>query len=237
MQRAIVRQTWVDDDELADRRRHPLRSRLIDPPADKLDVPPPPIEQRIAPRVPAATNATTVGEPVIAASHLTAPGSAAPPHAVAKPSVHRPSMARRIGTAMLYGIAGFVLGAVFWHVVGFWDFVGQVMCMGVPGEGQITQAPPIVKLRDRAPTGAPLAVIMAPQNCLSLVLDRSNNATAAEPCDDQTMPLRSLKVARREDRWVTASQRIQQATSRGWSSSVKVETTATPRVEVQAAAD
>lgn len=32
--------------------------------------------------------------------------------------------------ALLSGIAGFILGAVFWHFVGFWSFVSQLVLKG-----------------------------------------------------------------------------------------------------------
>jgi len=138
-----------------------------------------------------------------------------PPPPIMEPR-RGPSVLRRAGSAVVYGLLGFVLGAIFWHFVGFWDFVGQVMFKGRPSESQISQAPP-VKLKERVSGVSPLAVVIEPAACTTLELDRSSGVTRAVACEVEALPLRSLKAARREDLWVTAGQRVQEVTARGWS--------------------
>lgn len=206
MRRATVGQGWNELDVLDDHERHPLHARL----------------RQLEAAGPAIVAATAEPSPV------SGPAAAAP-----APRPERSRM-RRAGSALAYGILGFILGAIFWHFVGFWDFVGQVMFRGHPSDAQISQAPP-VKFRERAPVGAPLAVVLEPAACTTLQLDRDSGVTAAVPCTTGTLPLRSLRLARREDLWVTAGQRILEATARGWSSSLTVEPVA--RHDEQAAAD
>jgi hypothetical protein len=129
-----------------------------------------------------------------------------------------PPAASKLRPAILYGLLGFVLGALFWHFVGFWDFVGQIMFKGSQQSAEIAAPPPAIKLKDRVTAAAPLAVTLEPETCTTLALDRDNGTTTLAACDVQTLPLRSLKAARKEDRWVTSEQRVQQATARGWSS-------------------
>lgn len=49
------------------------------------------------------------------------------------PSRQVSSKRRRISSAVLSGLAGFVLGAIFWHLVGFWSFVSHVVLKGPDG--------------------------------------------------------------------------------------------------------
>jgi hypothetical protein len=74
---------------------------------------------------------------------------------------------------------GFVAGAVFWHFVGFWDFIGRVVLDGsghgaeqhasVPAE----QSPPAYRL-----TGGSTTV----PGCARLMLDRSDGHIALAEC-------------------------------------------------------
>jgi hypothetical protein len=147
-----------------------------------------------------------------------------------------PAKRRPVVSALSYGILGFVLGAIFWHFVGFWDFVGQVMFKGRAAGTEITQAPPPIKLKDKVSGASSLAIVPEPETCISLELDRQTATTSAGPCAAEALPLRSgLKTAKREDRWVTAEQRMYQATVRGWSS-VTVEAGGPKKLD-QASAD
>jgi len=66
--------------------------------------------------------------PITAAA---APGLAAePPRRERRPRAKRGAdqgTARRSQPAWLWAIAGFIVGIVFWHVIGFWDFVSQTI--------------------------------------------------------------------------------------------------------------
>ena len=205
MQRATAEQRWHGVDAADDSRLHPLRSRLNRP--------------AIAAQ-PGTDLRTAANAPPAVAVPTTAPQPAQ--QVVRTPSPPQ-SAKRRAGSAASYGVLGFILGAIFWHFVGFWDFVGQIMFRGRPSDTQISQAPPPVKLRERVSGAMPLAVVIEPAACTTLLLDRETGITQATACEVEALPLRSLKTARREDVWVTAGQRIQEATSKGWST-VTVET-------------
>lgn len=211
MQRTTLERDWSRSDfgrsdATDDRVRHPLRSRL-QPPVTPAQAAVPQPKQAPTTRAAAAPRDARQGN----------------------------NRSRRAGSAAGFGLLGFLFGAVFWHFVGFWDFVGQVMFKGKPDEMQIAQAPPPIKLKERVPGSGALAVVIEPAACTTLRLDRASGVTSDADCEPTTLPLRSLKVARREDMWVTAGQRIQQATARGWSS-VTVERP-DDRHELQANAD
>ena len=36
-----------------------------------------------------------------------------------------------------WGLAGFIIGAVFWHFIGFWGFVNDIVLKGRPDDGRI----------------------------------------------------------------------------------------------------
>ena len=133
-----------------------------------------------------------------------------------------PAPARRARSAIGYGLLGFVLGAVFWHFVGFWDFVGQLMFKGGTSGSEIVQGPPPIKLRERVSGVSAIAVVASAEACTMLKLDRTTGETAAMPCEGEPLPLRSIKAARREDLRVTATQRLIETTARGWGA-VKIE--------------
>jgi hypothetical protein len=194
MRRAIAEHEW-DEQPLAPRQRRVLRVR-----EDQSHNPdlPPPIPRTAQPQ---------------AASLL--------PGAITTDAPGPPE--RKVRSALVTLLLGFVLGALFWHFVGFWDFVGQVMFKGKSTGSEITQAPPPIKLKERVSGVSPLAITLEPERCVTLELDRTTGLTSSAPCDVQALPLRSLRTARREDRWVTAGQRIQEATSKGWAF-VTVET-------------
>jgi hypothetical protein len=194
MQRAAADPHWDDTDAVASHQLHPLRARLQRPPS------------RSATLVPQSA-------PAAPRIEITSPPAFVPPAVKAEPVLAR----RRAGSALAYGLLGFILGAIFWHFVGFWDFVGQVMFKGRPIETQITQAPPPIKLKERVSGVSALAVVIEPEACTTLQLDRVAGTTKAVSCEVESLPLRSLKTARREDLWVTAGQRMQEATARGWS--------------------
>lgn len=125
-------------------------------------------------------------------------------------------------SAIGYGLLGFLLGAVFWHFVGFWDFLGQLMFKGNAASTEIVQGAPTIKLKERVSGVSAIAVVASPEACTMLRLDRNTGETAALPCEGESLPLRGIKPARREDLRVTASQRLIETTARGWGA-VKIE--------------
>lgn len=84
---------------------------------------------------------------------------------------------RRPGAAVrgiTWGVAGFVLGATFWIVLGVLSVTG----------GALPQLSPLWE-----PQGAPGS------GCTSLALDRSKGNTTAEPCRSSAQPLREALAA------------------------------------------
>jgi hypothetical protein len=133
---------------------------------------------------------------------------------------HRPAGAPRKSyrSAFAYGLLGFILGAVFWHFVGFWDFLGQLLFKGGSTTVEFAQAPPAIKLKDRVAltATAPFVLAASAEACTNLRLDRTTGETIAGHCEGMALPLRSLKAAKREDLRVTANQRMIETTARGW---------------------
>ena len=95
-------------------------------------------------------------------------------------------------STILWGLFGFLMGAVFWHVVGFWDFVTNVvqkrdrpptvferalsstLVGSEDGEIQAIAEQVLAEREHRAQTVA--------QTCTTLTLDRADGRTSAYPC-------------------------------------------------------
>lgn len=123
---------------------------------------------------------------------------------------------RSLRSGLGYALLGFFLGAIFWHFVGFWDFVGQLMFKGATTGTEIVQGPPVIKLRERVSGASAITLVAASETCTMLQLDRATGETLAMPCAGEPLPLRSIKAARREDLRVTSTQRLIETTARGW---------------------
>lgn len=74
-------------------------------------------------------------------------------------------------------LAGFVVGAVFWHFVGFWDFVSTLVY--APPQSALVQQAPVAPVENRA------ALSVSYANCASLILDRTSGLTSVGPCRSQ----------------------------------------------------
>lgn len=79
-----------------------------------------------------------------------------------------------------WGFSGFVIGAVFWHFIGFWGFIEKVVY-----NGRTDDASHYV-----AQTGS---------DCTTLVLDRQSGATVATPCDADMPLLNEHSITARGD--------------------------------------
>jgi len=96
-----------------------------------------------------------------------------------------------------WSVLGFVAGAVFWHFVGFWGFLSDVV---------LTEAP-LSRARQAgfhapAPAVRPHWLQVAdasPEPCIRLSRDRTG-ATRAAPCDGETVVLPADAFQGREDR-------------------------------------
>ncbi len=121
---------------------------------------------------------------------------------------HRLSAAKRVldGIGGLgWSIIGFVLGAVFWHFVGFWGFVSEVVLAGGPPPSGAVAAiyAPMLEARSRWVQVADAS----PSPCTLLVLDRRTGLTSARPCEDGQAPLPADAFEGREDRVIASGRR------------------------------
>ena len=160
---------------------------------------------------------------------------------------------RRISAAVWSGIAGFVLGAVFWHLVGFWSFVSHVVFKGPAADGAGTietgALPPprrdmlkpkdpsakdlvgkeLAKLKDPVTGEArPLDTAGATNVSSCASLDRSGRSTRVAVCSDRQMPTlsgRSDRAAPRED---LASPSAEAVSASTWTIQVDASETALP---------
>jgi hypothetical protein len=99
--------------------------------------------------------------------------------------------------AALWTTVGFVCGAVFWHAVGFWNFVGDI---AFNPNGGSTAALSLVQQDDPIVTGSlPSVYRVDPASCTSLELDRQANRTVVRPCPGDGLALRLDAGNDRED--------------------------------------
>jgi hypothetical protein len=103
---------------------------------------------------------------------------------------------RRLRTALVWGGLGFITGAVFWHAVGFWDFMSAV----VLNSGPDTELVRIAAARQQPGADElPTIYLVDPRSCTALELDRSANRTAVRPCPSDGLSLRLQPLRSRED--------------------------------------
>lgn len=99
-----------------------------------------------------------------------------------------------------WSVVGFVGGAVFWHFIGFWGFVSEVVLAGGPppvaAQSAIHAVPP-----ETWPHGVQVAAASMPA-CTLLSLDRRTGITSARPCDRDHAPLPADSLQGRQDRLV-----------------------------------
>ena len=79
------------------------------------------------------------------------------PPAAAKPFL------RIFASSAFWGVSGFIVGAIFWHFIGFWGFVSEVVFSNRP------------RLEDRV-------VQQAGPHCIELVLDRTTGTVQGTEC-------------------------------------------------------
>lgn len=96
-----------------------------------------------------------------------------------------------------WSVIGFLLGAVFWHFVGFWSFVSEVVLAGHSAEQPRPAASQFVTTSETSAGShdVPLAVA-----CTALVLDRRTGATSAGGCARDFAPAAGYAAKQREDR-------------------------------------
>lgn len=115
------------------------------------------------------------------AASWVAPASGAPADPETKADVHASARSGYVA----WGVIGFLFGAIFWHVVGFWDFLGGIF---YKRQQEATVFERVLTLGQMmADEDRPLAeherrARQAAQNCTTLVVDRFVGRTASRPC-------------------------------------------------------
>ena len=122
--------------------------------------------------------------PLSASSYGHAANSAGANRDASNQSIGDPARAQRfskrnagMASSLAWGVSGFIVGAVFWHMIGFWAFVSDVVFS--------SHAPIEERFVDQA--GA---------NCVEIVLDRATGRVYTEACATEAPQLdeRSLSV-------------------------------------------
>jgi hypothetical protein len=103
-----------------------------------------------------------------------------------------------------WSVIGFIVGAVFWHFIGFWGFLSEVVLAGGPiGVIERSAVHSVPQFQSR-----PRWVEMAdasPPACTTLLLDRETGITSSRPCDgNPAPPLAHDAFQGREDRIVSS---------------------------------
>jgi hypothetical protein len=80
-----------------------------------------------------------------------------------------------------WGFCGFLIGALFWHAIGFWDVIGEEILKRPEAKVSIV---------------ARLALPARPPNCTTLALDRSTGRTISVPCSEQMHHLEEASIGR-----------------------------------------
>lgn len=151
--------------------------------------------------------------------------------------------ARRELRGIHWGVAGFLAGTVFWHLVGFWDFVGRIVFRDSGRkvvEVSEVQAPPTArsqkprtaKLEGTLEGAEPIVTgsIAGAVSCIELRRD-ADGATSAGACSGEARPLKPGNFLRRGDRasaeaWAVAvpvSAAVGPAPAAPWSTTVIAE--------------
>ncbi|AHB50051.1 hypothetical protein W911_06710 [Hyphomicrobium nitrativorans NL23] len=104
-----------------------------------------------------------------------------------------------------WSVIGFLLGALFWHFVGFWSFVSAVVLAGHPSgsvDRSRAEAPEIEASQTAAEiSDAPLVMAW----CTALQLDRKTGAISSGACGQDFSPSHGASVKQREDRAGTSN--------------------------------
>lgn len=98
---------------------------------------------------------------------------------------------RTFRTALLWSAFGFLAGALFWHAVGFWRFLSDVVFDPPPRPEMMAVARP-------SQVSLPTIYLVDPANCTALILDRKTNSTVMQPCPEKGLALRLEANGERE---------------------------------------
>lgn len=101
-----------------------------------------------------------------------------------------------------WAVIGFLIGAIFWHFVGFWSFVSEVVLAGHAPD-RITEASrPLASVAEEAPAAVPLqkGALALGASCTALALDRRTGRTSAAGCSEGANLELSVVTKPRQDR-------------------------------------
>lgn len=99
-----------------------------------------------------------------------------------------------------WSVIGFLLGAVFWHFVGFWGFVSDVVLAGHSAVVIADKAPPAAGADSWAAKTEVATAVLPASSCISLALDRRTGRTSAVACAAEAGSLPADTFEGREDR-------------------------------------
>lgn len=137
----------------------------------------------------------------------------APAHAAASETASR-GRTRTFTAGLGSGLAGFVIGAVFWHFVGFWSFVSNVILKG-PEESiqQRGDLPPpqqpvkvagrlkdAVRFRDLGASASYLQAAVGAGNCAEVRVERGSGQANVQACTLSAAQLPTTGQGQRADR-------------------------------------
>lgn len=96
-----------------------------------------------------------------------------------------------------WSVTGFLAGAVFWHFVGFWGFVSEVVLAGGPPveRAAVHSVPTTVRTKR-----VQVAATAADTPCTLVSRDRQTGLTSARPCGRDHLPLPQDSYQGRQDR-------------------------------------
>ncbi|MCB1549313.1 MAG: hypothetical protein KDJ41_15990 [Hyphomicrobiaceae bacterium] len=127
------------------------------------------------------------------------------------PTLRAHTPARRIGARLAWGLGGFVIGIVCWHLVGFWTFVTATVLHGP----EIARKQPSLlalsetRLELSRTTPSPTAPTQAQPvgACTHAVVDRASRIVALVPCQARTFRTGAQTPASKGDQLVITAQR------------------------------
>jgi hypothetical protein len=98
-----------------------------------------------------------------------------------------------LGAPIAWGLGGFLIGAIFWHLIGFWGFLSTVVLKGPEtAVSEVVWQQPVMVARQQAIRPATLP------NCTVLVLNRSTGLTSGVPCPEHVPMLEEARRGRQD---------------------------------------
>lgn len=116
---------------------------------------------------------------------------------------------RRAHSAIAWAGLGFVTGAIFWHVVGFWTFLSNVVLKGATdpvAKTVLAGAAPSPTATSSTKRKLPTIYLVDAAKCTALALDRRSNRTSLAPCPENGLALRLEPEGDREDLAIATAQ-------------------------------